>query len=549
METEISKASGRVPHGAGNVRMDAAQLRREQADHALIEDLARLSSRLRTSFVVVGEDAQRSVVELFQQAQVPLRDVPLEASREAAERASREDDVIAAAVSATQSIVFCPLRYAAYRVFVAAILPAPPETSRMLVDLARDVLRLKRDTGELRSQLSQVTAELDASCENQQWLRERSRGLSVACDQTSANAVAHSILGSTLELLRAENLYLLIEDQEMERSGLHSACFGQSPVSLGEMRDFFKEFRGDAPSLPVLVNQADFLRGRLRSLVAVPLRVQLVVVGYVLAVNRTCPAVAGPVSPTAGDFSHFDTTLLEEAAALLAAQTRNMSLILDSQQLVLGTLQAMSRAIDARDPYTQGHSERVARLAFELARILGLEESTCQEIYVAGILHDVGKIGMPDNVLLKPDSLTVEEFAVIKQHPEIGYRIIEQLGKLHFTLPGILYHHERWDGTGYPHGLGGEDIPLMARILAVADSFDAMTSSRPYRQAMPPSKAVAIMRSGAGTQWDANVVESFTKWHKDCAPTVPIVAAGCASFIPQEAPYADLTQSLLALHT
>ncbi len=118
-------------------------------------------------------------------------------------------------------------------------------------------------------------------------------------------------------------------------------------------------------------------------------------------------------------------------------------------------------------------------------------------IYVAGILHDVGKIGVPDRVLLKAGTLSDEEFDIIKQHPEIGYRIVEQLGKLHFTLPGVLYHHERWDGRGYPQGLAGDDIPLMARIIAVADSFDAMTSSRPYRNAMPLSQACDIIHDAA----------------------------------------------------
>ncbi len=190
--------------------------------------------------------------------------------------------------------------------------------------------------------------------------------------------------------------------------------------------------------------------------------------------------------------------LIEEAATLFATQTQNIHLVLESHQLVLGAMHAMSSAIDARDPYRQGHSERVARLGYEIAKILGISETACQEIYLAGLLHDLGKIGVPDHILNKAGALTDEKFTVIKQHPEIGHRIIERLGKLHFVLPGILYHHERWDGKGYPHGLKQESIPLMARILAVADSFDAMTSSRPYRRVMPIGKAAAVIRGGAG---------------------------------------------------
>jgi HD-GYP domain-containing protein (c-di-GMP phosphodiesterase class II) len=187
----------------------------------------------------------------------------------------------------------------------------------------------------------------------------------------------------------------------------------------------------------------------------------------------------------------------------------------EGEQLVLGTLRAMSNAIEARDPYTHGHSERVAQLAYEIAVRLQLSEVACQEIYLAGILHDIGKIGIPDTVLLKPAKLTDEEFAIIKKHPEIGYRIIEGLGKLRFALPGVLHHHERWDGTGYPYRLRGDQIPLMARIIAVSDAFDAMTSNRIYKAAAEKEQAMEILRSGRGTQWDAQAVDACLSYLKE----------------------------------
>ncbi|MCA9134290.1 MAG: HD-GYP domain-containing protein, partial [Planctomycetales bacterium] len=144
--------------------------------------------------------------------------------------------------------------------------------------------------------------------------------------------------------------------------------------------------------------------------------------------------------------------------------------------------------------------------------ILGLSTAACQEIYLAGILHDIGKIGVPDSILKKDGPLSEAEFRVICQHPEIGYHTVEPLGHLQFALPGILYHHERWDGAGYPHGLRGQSIPLMARILAVADAFDALTSSRPYRQGVPRERARQIILGGAGEQWDAEVVECLQLW-------------------------------------
>jgi HD-GYP domain-containing protein (c-di-GMP phosphodiesterase class II) len=226
-------------------------------------------------------------------------------------------------------------------------------------------------------------------------------------------------------------------------------------------------------------------------------------IGSLIAVRHDVPRCRQANSSAvfhkeAAGFSDRELRLLEEVARLLAVQVRNMDLILRGNQLFLGTLFAMSQAIDARDNYTQGHSQRVALLSFELAQLRGLSDKACHEIYLAGIVHDVGKIGIPDRVLLKEGKLTDEEFMVIRQHPEIGHRILD--------------HHERWDGRGYPHGLCGESIPLMARIISVADAFDAMTSSRPYRTAMDAETAHSIIRAGAAHQWDAEIVTCFSCW-------------------------------------
>jgi HD-GYP domain-containing protein (c-di-GMP phosphodiesterase class II) len=205
---------------------------------------------------------------------------------------------------------------------------------------------------------------------------------------------------------------------------------------------------------------------------------------------------------------------------------------LDYRQLN-GSLNAMSHALKARDPYTQAHSQRVARLAFELAALRGLSVEASDEIYLAGILHDVGKIGIPDAVLLKAEGLNEDDLRAIRRHPEIGYKIVEQVESLQFALPGILYHHERWDGEGYPHRLAGESIPLMARILAVADAFDAMTSSRPYRPAMPLDRACEIIRNGSGTHWDGSLVDSLMCWIDQRSSTQRVLVRPPHSLIPQ----------------
>ncbi|HKB37765.1 MAG TPA: HD-GYP domain-containing protein, partial [Gemmataceae bacterium] len=157
------------------------------------------------------------------------------------------------------------------------------------------------------------------------------------------------------------------------------------------------------------------------------------------------------------------------------------------------------------------HSERVARIAVELGRELGLQEEELSDIYLTGLLHDVGKIGVHDDILCKASPLTVEEFEHLKQHVIVGYRILADLKPIRSLLPGVLYHHERYDGKGYPDGLVGEDIPLMARILAVADAYDAMSTRRAYRDAIPYRRVEEILTEGAGTQWDQRVVEAFMR--------------------------------------
>ncbi|MCA9159472.1 MAG: HD-GYP domain-containing protein [Planctomycetales bacterium] len=196
----------------------------------------------------------------------------------------------------------------------------------------------------------------------------------------------------------------------------------------------------------------------------------------------------------------------------LARRSARMSSRWDAKHSIEETLHAMISSIQARDRYTRGHSERVAKLSLDLAVIYELSHEACQEIYIAGIVHDIGKIGIPDCVLFKEGILADAEYKTIQKHPEIGYRILERLGHLQFVLPGVLYHHERWDGKGYPHRLAGQTIPIMARIMAVADAYDAMTSCRPYRQTMPVEKAQQIVVAGGGEQWDAEVVECFSVW-------------------------------------
>ncbi len=183
----------------------------------------------------------------------------------------------------------------------------------------------------------------------------------------------------------------------------------------------------------------------------------------------------------------------------------------ENNEMFLGIARALASAIDAKDPYTRGHSVRVNRYAVILARYHGLSEQEIRDIHVASLLHDVGKIGVDDAVLKKPGKLTPEEFEVMKQHTVIGANIMAPIRQMTALLPGLRSHHERWIGGGYPDGLAGDSIPLMARIIAVADSFDAMTTERPYQKAMTFEKALARLNELKGSGFEDGIVESFNR--------------------------------------
>jgi HD-GYP domain-containing protein (c-di-GMP phosphodiesterase class II) len=167
--------------------------------------------------------------------------------------------------------------------------------------------------------------------------------------------------------------------------------------------------------------------------------------------------------------------------------------------------------VDKRDRYTRRHSEDVTEYSLMIAEELGLSEDTTRTLRLAGLLHDLGKIGIPDAILRKPGRLTDEEHEVMKQHPVLGWLIVSAIPNLSETLPAIRHHHERYDGRGYPDGLAGEEIPLLGRLMAVADAFSAMTTDRPYRKGMPYADAVSELRRGRGTQWDPEYVDAFLR--------------------------------------
>lgn len=208
-------------------------------------------------------------------------------------------------------------------------------------------------------------------------------------------------------------------------------------------------------------------------------------------------------------FSSFDLEMLHAACSSAGIGLENARLFRELQSTYLSTVKALVSIIEAKDAYTRGHTERVAEYAVALAAKLRLPKNRIRDIAFGAVLHDIGKLLVYERVLNKRENLTDEEWEMLKKHPEAGAKIIENMAFLSGTVPLVRHHHERFDGSGYPDGLKGEQIPLGARIITVADSYDAMTTNRPYREALGDETAMKILRSKAGRQFDPEVVSAF----------------------------------------
>jgi HD-GYP domain-containing protein (c-di-GMP phosphodiesterase class II) len=208
-------------------------------------------------------------------------------------------------------------------------------------------------------------------------------------------------------------------------------------------------------------------------------------------------------------FRQGELKLLQSMAKQISVLLSNLDLYHELEQFVVNMVKSLVFAIEAKDVYTHGHSERVNRYAMLVAERFHFDENQKNILNWASILHDIGKIGLAENILNKPTRLNDEEFKIVKKHPKKGLDILKPLEQLASCLPAILHHHERFDGKGYPYGLKGPEIPFLARIIAVADTFDAITTNRAYRPAKTPEKALAILDEVCGTQLDPQVVEAF----------------------------------------
>lgn len=252
-----------------------------------------------------------------------------------------------------------------------------------------------------------------------------------------------------------------------------------------------------------------------RSAISIPLVSRNFMGAGQASMERTVGAVTLLSAAAHGFTKNEDMQVLQSIGSMISVAVANSQMELRQRTTFLKTLESLAKSLEARDNYTQGHSQRVSDLSMMIGEKVGLSAEALEELRVGTILHDIGKIGVPDEILNKPSRLTDEEFDIMKSHPVIGYEICQPLMLSDGVLMIIRNHHEKLDGSGYPDGLKGGELPLSLRIVCVADAFDAMSSRRPYRDVMDLHKVLGELAKGAGTQFDSVVVEAL----KELLPT------------------------------
>lgn len=411
---------------------------------------------------------------------------------------------------------------------VAATAACPPASADLVARLATAFVReldLREDLEKRRAANEAYAIEITRSFEELFLLRHLAEHLDLGDAANSSNVFADTAVPLLRDVIGAENMLWIGARHKAGESACDPAAdsellasAGPGPVESTVWRSLIEQYRDRAAIQPVVDNHLqESAAGQrfpgVRELVMTTVATGDRHMGWLLAVNR-CPSETIPASTSKCHLSHLEfgtveAGLVSTVASILATYTRNIELFREREETFLGAVRALVNAIEAKDRYTRGHSDRVGLLSKRLGEELGLNEATCQQLYLSGLLHDVGKIAIQDATLQNPGRLSEAEFEEIKQHPRRGWDILHDLGRLQYVLQAVVHHHEHYDGRGYPDGLAGEEIPQAARILAVADSYDALTSDRPYRQGMAQEKAEAILRQGAGTQWDPVIVKAM----------------------------------------
>ncbi len=407
---------------------------------------------------------------------------------------------------------------------VAATTKVKTESPGLLLGLAElgsQFFQQQAELAQVREENDYFLKQVSDDFEELTFLRSMAQRLGLRTNANSIDQLVNSSIEELAKSTHAEELYYVGNYDGNLR--LLAACQVEGIDSHEHeaevVHSLLQHFRAAAQHQPVIKNafgetEAASQFPGVRDFVIVTVGDEADPLGWFLAINRIAEGESNetPVPEwrlNQHEFGTSEASLLSTAAAMIASHANNLALFQEREVLLVNVVRTLVSAVEAKDEYTCGHSERVALYAKRLAQQVGYSDEDCELLYLTGLLHDVGKIAINDAILNKPGHLTDEEFAEIQRHPDEGWQILQVLEQLSYVLPGVLHHHERMDGKGYPDGLAGTDIPLDGRILAVADAYDAMTSNRAYRTGMPHAKAISVLREGSGTQWDPEAVDAF----------------------------------------
>jgi putative nucleotidyltransferase with HDIG domain len=390
----------------------------------------------------------------------------------------------------------------------------PPELIMRLASAVQGRLAAEARTTQLQHEVEKVSSNLASTYEEICLLHSLTQNLRLKIEDES---LCQLVLNRILDCVPARGAALLLlpvakEGQITYKARTQSVLLqaGECPLDHNRFERLIESLNLQPAAGPRVVNRrytaADgWPFPGIRQLVVVPVTEGDRVFGWMAIFNHTSDS----------EFGTIEASLLNSIGAMLGIHSSNRDLYRLQSEFLASVVRAFTSAIDAKDPYTCGHSDRVARIAVRLAKELDCDPELLHTLYMAGLLHDIGKIGINDEVLRKADRLTEAEFEHIKEHPELGYKILADISPLAAVLPAVLHHHEQWDGRGYPLKLATDQIPLIARIVAVADAFDAMSSDRPYRKGMSVEKVNEIFRRGAGQQWDPEVIAAYFSAYDD----------------------------------
>jgi hypothetical protein len=367
-----------------------------------------------------------------------------------------------------------------------------------LLSLAASHLATTADVDYTNHELDSLAGELDAVYEEVSLLHDVARHLRISLDPSE---LASLCLNRLHRSLGGAGCAVLLKDSNREARFSVSGCMPLNEHTFPQLLDLFDEHDW---SRPLVRNhfQANGLSDAfpdLDNFVIASVLDGPDPLGWIVAVNSMDHA----------EFGSVEASLISSIAMILGTHVRNTLLFLEQEDLLVSFVSSLVSSLDAKDSYTRGHSERVALVARRLSREIGLSAREQESVHLSSLLHDIGKIGVSDAVLQKPGSLSTSEFDELKRHPVIGAEILSGLKNLRHIIPGVRHHHETFDGVGYPDGLSGTRIPLMARILAVADSYDAMRSDRPYRDGLPLDRVENILAKGSGRQWDPDLIRAY----------------------------------------